>query len=250
MKNVKHALELGRRDVLYSLGSVVALGVFGCGGDSGSPTSSSGTSSGSGSTSTNRSCVVTPAVTEGPYFIDERLNRSDIRSDPTTGAVKAGVQLSLAVNLSQISSAGACSPLAGALVDVWHCDGLGVYSDISAQQSVGQRFLRGYQITDANGMAQFVTIYPGWYPGRAVHVHFKVRTNPGSSSGLEFTSQMFFDESLTDVVHAQSPYNSKGRRSTTNSGDGIYLGGGSQLLFPLAAAGNGYSGTFNVGVRT
>jgi protocatechuate 3,4-dioxygenase beta subunit len=188
-------------------------------------------------------------VTEGPYFVDERLNRSDIRSDPTTGAIKAGVPLTLNVRLSQISSSGSCSALAGALVDMWHCDALGLYSDIGQQSTVGQKFLRGYQVSDASGALQFTTIYPGWYMGRAVHIHFKVRTNPGGTGGLELTSQMFFDESLTDVVHAQAPYNAKGRRDTTNTADGIYRGGGAQLLFPLTASGSGYSGTFNASMR-
>ena len=76
------------------------------------------------------SCILSAAMTEGPYFVDERLNRSDLRSDPATGQVKEGVILTLAVALSQISSSGACSPLAGALVDLWHCDALGVYSDV------------------------------------------------------------------------------------------------------------------------
>jgi 2-keto-3-deoxy-L-fuconate dehydrogenase len=162
-------------------------------------------------------CVVTPAVTEGPYFVDERLNRADLRSDPTTGAVKAGVPLTLAVALSQVAASGACTPLANALVDMWHCDALGVYSDVSSQNTLGQRFLRGYQVSDANGQVQFLTIYPGWYAGRAVHIHFKVRTSPGAASGLEFTSQMFFDDALTDSVYTQAPYNARGRRSTLNS---------------------------------
>ena len=84
--------------------------------------------------------------------------------------------------------------------------------------------------------------------GRAVHIHFKVRTTPGSASGLEFTSQMFFDESLTDIVHAQVPYSSKGRRDTTNTRDGIFQGGGSQLLL-LSASGGGYAGNVSIGVR-
>lgn len=162
---------------------------------------------------------------------------------------QTGVPLNLIVKLSQVSSGGACAALTGALVDVWHCDALGLYSDVGAQGTLGQKFLRGYQLTDATGEARFTTIYPGWYPGRAVHVHFKVRTSPGSASGLEFTSQMFFDEALTDVVHAQAPYSSKGRRNTTNASDGIYQAGGSQVLFPLAPSGDGYTGTFNVGVR-
>jgi protocatechuate 3,4-dioxygenase beta subunit len=239
---------LDRRDVLYSIGSFVALGVIGCGGnDASSPTSPSTSDTSTGST--NASCVITPALTEGPYFVDERLNRSDIRSDPATGAVRAGVPLTLSLRLSQISASGVCSALSGALVDMWHCDALGLYSDIGQQNTSGQKFLRGYQLSDASGAVQFTTIYPGWYMGRAVHIHFKIRTSPGASSGLEFTSQMFFDESLTDTVHAQAPYSTKGRRDTSNASDGIYRGGGSQLLFPLTQSGNGYSGTFNASVR-
>jgi len=235
---------LGRRDVLYALGSFVAVGFVGCGSSS-SPTSPSSSSS---TTSTNSSCVVTPSLTEGPYFVDERLNRSDLRSDPTTGVVKAGVPLAITMKLSQVSGTS-CTALTGALVDMWHCDALGVYSDIAQQNTVGQKFLRGYQVSDSSGNVQFTTVYPGWYQGRAVHIHFKVRTTPGASSGLEFTSQLFFDESLTDIVHAQAPYNTKGRRDTTNTTDGIYQGGGSQVLIPLSASGGGYAGTFNIGVR-
>jgi protocatechuate 3,4-dioxygenase beta subunit len=256
-------LPFSRRDVLSFIGSVVAVGFVGCG-SSQNPTSPSASSSSSSSastgttgststsvatSSTNALCTVTPALTEGPYFVDERLNRSDIRSDPGTGVVKAGVPLTMKMQLSQISALVGCTPLVGALVDMWHCDALGVYSDVAAQSSRGQRFLRGYQISDANGEVRFTTIYPGWYQGRAVHIHFKVRTNPGSASGLEFTSQLFFDEALTDIVHAQSPYTSKGRRDTLNSRDGIYAGGGAQLLLPLASSGGGYDGTMYVGVR-
>ena len=253
-----------RRDVLSFIGSVVAVGFVGCGSESpASPSSvssssstSTGTTGSSSSTgtsvpsgSTNALCTVTPALTEGPYFVDERLNRSDIRSDPSTGTVKSGVPLSITMQLSQVSSVVGCTPLVGALVDMWHCDALGVYSDISAQNSRGQRFLRGYQISDAAGQIRFTTIYPGWYQGRAVHIHFKVRTNPASASGLEFTSQLFFDEALTDVVHAQAPYTQKGRRDTLNTRDGIYNSGGTQLLLPLNATGGGYDGTMYVGVR-
>jgi protocatechuate 3,4-dioxygenase beta subunit len=197
---------------------VVAVGFLGgCSGgeESSSPTGSSSTSSTSSTstTSTNTQCVVTPELTEGPYFVDEMLNRSDIRTDPATGVPRPGVALALELVLSQVAASG-CGPLAGALVDLWHCDASGLYSDVSQQRTNGQAFLRGYQLSDANGSARFTTIYPGWYPGRAVHIHFKVRTTPTGSSGLEFTSQLFFDEALTDQVYTQAPYNSRGRRDT------------------------------------
>ena len=117
-------------------------------------------------------CVVRPEETEGPYFVDEKLNRSDIRSDPSDGSVKEGVALQLAFLVSQIA-ASKCTPLPNAQIDVWHCDATGVYSDTidPSWNTKGKKFLRGYQLTDTNGKAQFTTIYPGWYRGRTVHIH-------------------------------------------------------------------------------
>src|SRR5687767_9142353 len=137
----------------------------------------------SGSAAAAGRCVVSPQQTEGPYFVDERLLRSDVRSDPATGTVKAGAPLDLALSIAQVTAAGACAPLAGALVDIWQCDAMGAYSDARDQSfnTTGQKFLRGYQVTDADGRVRFTTIYPGWYPGRAVHIHFKVRTTPGAA---------------------------------------------------------------------
>ena len=109
-------------------------------------------------------CVVTAALTEGPYFVDEKLNRSDIRSDPSTGVISTGVPLKLTFNVSRFAS-NACTPLTGAYLDVWHCDSSGTYSDVSGAGNgtggTGRKFLRGYQITDANGVAEFTTVYPG-----------------------------------------------------------------------------------------
>ncbi len=193
-------------------------------------------------------CVVTPAETEGPYFVDELLYRSDIRTDPSDGTTKPGVPLALTFNIASMGGA-ACTPLAGATIDIWHCDALGLYSDERANNTVGKKFLRGTQVTDGSGMARFTTIYPGWYMGRAVHIHFKVRTNPLAQTGQEFTSQLFFDDALTDEVFTQDPYASRGTRDTRNSRDSIYANGGDQLLLSLTKDGDGYTTTFNVGMN-
>lgn len=194
-------------------------------------------------------CVVRPEQTEGPYFVYERLRRSDIRSDPATGAVKAGVPLRVTFRVSGVSG-NRCTPLSGAQVDVWHCDAAGAYSDVrdAGGSTVGQKFLRGYQVTDANGAVTFTTIYPGWYPGRAVHIHFKIRTEPQAKRGKEFTSQIYFDDALTDRVFAQAPYASRGTRSARNEADGLFRRGGRQLMIALQQDGRGYAGTFDVGL--
>ena len=190
-------------------------------------------------------CVARPEMTEGPYFVDVRLDRSDIRSDSNTGVVKEGAPLLLTFRLSQIGG-NACTPLPGALVDVWHCDAQGVYSGVTDRSftTTSENWLRGYQVTDAGGVAAFATIYPGWYPGRTVHIHFKVRTDPDSAQGYEFTSQLFFDDALTDQVLAQPPYNVQGSR-TLNSQDGIY---DDLLLLTVTPAAEGYAAIFDLGL--
>ncbi len=186
-------------------------------------------------------CVVRPEMTEGPYFVDEMLNRSDIRSDPSDEAVSVGAPLELTFNVSQVSVNG-CVVLPNAQVDIWHCDAFGVYSDVENAQ--GKKFLRGYQVSDANGQAKFMTIYPGWYPGRTVHIHFKIRIN-----GYDFTSQLFFDDTFTDQVYSLEPYNQRGERNTRNERDGIYGDGGSQLLLNVTQNGSGYSAVFDIGLQ-
>jgi len=198
-------------------------------------------------------CVVVPEHMEGPYFVDEKLNRSDIRTDPANGKPRAGAAVEMALRVSRMGAGGACAPLAGALVDLWQCDAGGLYSDVQDTQvkfdTRGQKFLRGYQVTDAQGLARFTTIYPGWYPGRAVHIHFKIRTNPSGARGSDFTSQLYFNEALTDKVHAQAPYAAKGRRNTLNENDGIYRNGGKQLTLTLEEKAGGYAGTFDVALK-
>ena len=193
------------------------------------------------------SCVLTPSKTEGPYFVDEKLNRSDIRSDPADGTTQAGVPLTLTMVV--VRADGDCAPVAGAAVDVWHANAAGTYSDVAGEGTAGHRYLRGVQVTDAAGRAAFTTIYPGWYAGRAVHVHFKVRLFDGSSTTYEFTSQLFFDPATTDAVYATSAYSSRGAPNTPNSADNIYGRDGSKLLVALTPDGSGgYAGTFVVGL--
>ena len=195
-------------------------------------------------------CVVRPALTEGPYFVDVKLDRSDIRSDPADGTRRPGAPLRITLRVSRLA-AGACAPLPGAVVDVWHCDAAGVYSDVAdrGNRTVGHTFLRGFQTTDAGGLVAFTTIYPGAYPGRAVHVHFKVRAAAGPGRAHEFTSQLFFDDALTDQVHARPPYAGASTRRTRNARDGIFRQAGGQLTLPVAPSGEGYAGAFDLALE-
>lgn len=227
-------------------------------------------------------CILTPEQTEGPYYIDVDLLRSDV----TEGREGRPLQLNL-----MVQRLPTCQPVADALVEIWHCDALGEYSGFTPTQVRGQgeppgsssgtpaakpkppggpppgggpggppggmgqapandlRFLRGGQITDDQGRVTFETIYPGWYMGRTVHIHFKVRTEPDSDSGHELTSQFYFDDALTDRVHATEPYSQNPGRDTRNSNDGIYANGGSQLTLPVIEAGDGYAATFGIGLQ-
>jgi protocatechuate 3,4-dioxygenase beta subunit len=195
-------------------------------------------------------CLVRPEQTEGPYFVDEELNRHDIRSDPSDGSVVDGIPLELVFRVSQVTPRG-CSPLEGATVDIWHCDARGFYSDVRDRSfnTVGKKFLRGYQITDKSGVARFKTIYPGWYPGRTVHIHFKIRTDPAAGTRREFTSQLYFDDTLTDQVFTQAPYSNRSRRMMRNEDDFIYRVGGKQLILAPKKDGEGYSATFEIALR-
>jgi protocatechuate 3,4-dioxygenase beta subunit len=235
-----------------ALSVVVSQSLLGCGADSSTSTLDAASATGAAPGSASTSCVLTASLTEGPYFVDEKLQRSDIRSDPTTGAVSAGVPLTLEFIVARISD-GACTPLTGAYVDVWHCDAAGNYSDESANGTSGRKNLRGYQITDADGVVRFTTIYPGWYSGRAVHIHFKLRVYAGSTKSYEFTSQFFLDEAQTSAVHANSPYNTRGQRNVVNTTDGIYLGLStaqqSALTLQASQTADGYAGVVDLTVQ-
>jgi len=148
--------------------------------------------------------------------------------------------------VSQVDGS-ACIPLEGVLVDVWHCDALGNYSDVGGEQ--GHDYLRGYQKTDASGKARIVTIYPGWYRGRAVHIHFKIRTDANAANGLEFTSQLFFDDALSTEVYASGVYASNGAPDQPTARDGIYQQSEGMTLLDVSRDGDGYKATFEIAIQ-
>jgi uncharacterized protein (TIGR03437 family) len=159
------------------------------------------------------------------------------------------------------SNGGTCSLLTGALIDIWHCDAIGLYSDeraynpgggVGTVTTTGQKFLRGYQVTDDNGRVRFQTIYPGWYGGRTIHIHVRVRTFNGTTQLGDFVSQFFFDDSITNAVLTQAPYNTRtSPRDTTNTNDGVYNGAANKtrMLMPVTKTDSGYSGSITLDVN-
>ena len=240
---------LSRRDALKILGVGSAAPLASCG----APNATSiliPTNNPIAATGATLDCIVRPELTIGSYFVDDQLNRSDIRSEPSDNSIKERLLLTLNINVASVGI-NSCTPIEGAQVDIWHCDAQGQYSGVSDQgfQTTGQKFLRGYQVTNANGGVQFVMIYPGWYSGRTVHIHFTIRTKGADTQDYQFTSQFFFDDSLTDQVHSQEPYASKGQRDTRNDNDNIFNGGGEQLLLNLQGdTTSGFTGAMSIGV--
>lgn len=207
---------------------------------------------------TTTGLVVTPAVTEGPFFEDERLNRSNLIGKSKRSTVLGALPITLKIKVNQINGT-TVTPLTGAQVNVWHCDAAGVYSDEPSQQlqkedTTGKYFLRGYQVTNANGVARFNTIYPGWYDGRTTHIHFKVRLFDSSgNTTYEFTSQLFFKDKISTQVFANKPYTQRGTNSVRNATDSIFNETdsdgqtvGPQLMLTLMPNATGYFASFVV----
>lgn len=228
---------LNRREAMLMLGAAMLAGPVGAQSSQNKPSGKL------------PACVFTPQQTEGPYFSDLRLNRADIRSDPSDGTVRPGVPLALMLRVHAVENAR-CTPVSGAIVDIWHCDATGVYSDSADAgfDTRGKKFLRGYQATDANGAVRFLTIYPGWYSGRAVHIHFKVRAKSASGREVELTSQLYFPNDINARVHANKPYAANTGQRRDNEADGLFRRGGRELMLALVENGKGYAATFDVGI--
>lgn len=201
--------------------------------------------------------VATPTVTERPFFVDENLNRLNLLSGTTRTTIINGIPFTVTFTLYALSGTTA-TPLEGAHVDLWHCDTIGVYSDeasgsIQSENTVGQTWLRGYQVTDSSGVVSFQTIYPGWYTGRTIHFHVKIRTYDSANNKThEFTTQMFFDDTVSDEVQTVSPYRTG--RTVYNSNDNVYSVSqadgtkvGSYLMLNMSGSTSaGFTGTFNL----
>jgi len=235
--------RMGRREVIGALGAMGAAFVL--------------PSRAASHTGAALDCIVVPEMTEGPFFVDEKLERSDLTAGTSEPFVTKGLPLLLGIGVFQIKGV-ACAPLVGCQVDVWHASAEGVYSDersgrIQEKDTIGEKYLRGYQRTDPNGAVTFATIYPGWYPGRTTHIHFKIRALARSGGATyDFTSQLFFDDALNDAILARPLYDTRGLRKVRNVNDGIYRRGrGSALVLDArqAADGQGYTGSFNIGLR-
>ncbi|WP_353571168.1 hypothetical protein, partial [Candidatus Albibeggiatoa sp. nov. BB20] len=174
-------------------------------------------------------CTLPPSMAKGPYWVDEKLNRADITLDTDRASVLNGLPLTL--NLSIFNDNGnSCGtdPVPNMQIDIWHADAAGEYSDVSGNgqsNTKGQDFLRGFQLTNAEGKVSFKTIYPGWYPSRTVHIHLRARAYDANGNNIyDFATQFFLDDEITDTVYAVEPYNTQGTRDTRNSNDFGYLG--------------------------
>jgi protocatechuate 3,4-dioxygenase beta subunit len=248
-----------RRAFLQGVGSIAVLTPVACGSDSssqgaggaagqggaaGAGGSGAGGQPGSGGQGGSPSvCVLTPQQTEGPYYLDDDLQRSEI----TEG--KPGVPLTMIVRVVQLPD---CVPLVAVPVDLWHADAFGLYSGYPGQgdntdiDTSGLTFLRGTADTSADGTVTFQTVWPGWYPGRAIHIHFKVRL----PNNMEVTSQLYFPDAFNAAVHELEPYSTHGPALTGNAQDGIFAATADNAALVSEVSGNaaGYTAELTVGI--
>jgi len=220
-----------------------------------------------------RCTKLTPELTEGPYWVNTLLRRADVRANTATaktlpGVVQQGVPLKLTINV--LDAGNDCKPLNGVAVDIWHANAHGVYSDETAQQAgggttggdtAGQNFLRGYQITGEDkglngsavaGQVGFKTIWPGWYTGRAIHIHVRVRKLSSSGATIAgYTTQIFFSDADNDrVLTRVAPYHARvpQRDPTTDENDTVLQRSddATNIVFVTGSASSGFAATFNI----
>lgn len=233
---------MSRRDLLKGAG---AAGAALIGGPLLAACTAPATGSGTPNSPLSADCVLSPEQTEGPYYIEA----SQVRQDITEG--KAGAPLHLTLT---VINANTCQPMPNAMVDIWHADAEGLYSGYPNQggggrsiDTTGQTFLRGMQVSDSQGQATFHTIYPGWYPGRTTHIHFKVHFNDNT----RVTAQWHFPEDVSTAIYtAQAAYKARGDKDTTNARDGIVRGtpNADRLLLKVQRQGDIYVANHTIGI--
>jgi protocatechuate 3,4-dioxygenase beta subunit len=232
---------LSRREALGTLGAAVGAAVVG---GCSSPTSASETTAGTttaatGGTVSSAACAVSPNETIGPFPSLNDMFRSDI----TEG--RPGLPVALTITV--VNAGNACSPVSGANVEIWQCDVEGHYSQYNQQGYDGRTatYLRGIQTTDSSGRVTFTTLYPGWYQGRATHIHVEVTLNGRSVK----VTQIAFPENVSAAVYATGVYAAKGQNPTTNASDNVFSDGvASQLASLVGSPSSGYTAAFTVGV--
>ena len=202
---------LGRRQILLNTAGVFSL--FGLGG----ALQKSAVAASSATT-----VLLTPQEEQGPFFVDGQLERKDVLYDTSTGTVQSGLHLFLKITINQVAS-GASTPLSGVRVDIWEANADGLYSDEASQDTSSENYLRGYQISDSNGVVEFLTIYPGWYSGRTPHIHALLRLYSGTTLTYKFETQFFFPDSLTAEVYKLEPYAARASgQNTFNTNDRVF----------------------------
>jgi protocatechuate 3,4-dioxygenase beta subunit len=240
-------VPMRRREMMaLSAGALASAALYGCGAEENQATRSAEQGS-----AITPDCVLTPEQEEGPFYIDLARVRRDIVED------RPGVPLALAVT---VVDSNTCEPIRDAAVDIWHCDALGVYSGVSPEGSANETYLRGIQLTDGKGLAEFATIYPGQYPGRTTHIHVKVHTGGRRSDGtysgghVAHTGQLFTTDRQDAEVFTLAPYSRNTAEITPRNADFIFREqGGSSAALTLTRAGSslardGFAGAVTLGV--
>jgi len=240
---LKKSKRLDRRELLAALGVGFGAALTACA--SSSPTTPTTTTNTGTTGGTGSSCAITPSETEGPYPDKTGMlnNPAFFRRDVTEG--RPGLPVTLTLTIVNVNSS--CSPVSNASVEIWQCDGSGNYSEYAqpGYDGTGQTFLRGLQTSDANGQVTFRTIYPGWYAGRATHIHVDVFRG----SSLVKTTQIAFPESVSAAVYRTGVYASKGQNTTSNAGDMVFADGVQDELAAVTDdTTSGYTATITIGV--
>jgi len=227
--------RINRREIIGAIGAAAGAAFgFGCSNSATSPSATS-TTTGTTTESSNAACVVTPTETIGPYPSLTSIVRTDIREN------KQGTVLTLTIKVVNVNAA--CAAVSGANVEIWQCDATGNYSEYGSQTT--QTYLRGIQTTNASGEVTFTTIYPGWYQGRATHIHIEVKTGGVSRKA----TQIAFPESVNNTVYASGVYASRGSNPMSNLSDGIFADSlSAELVTPAGSPASGYSASCQVAI--